>query len=456
MMEFNKEKDKILFIDLPPTFIGKKNIHYSKNGINYLRAYLNKHNIKTDVFILKYDYLTELYNKYMMTTISASHKLINNEEHDNNLLEELKKSFLPKLNDYNVLAFSLFSYNSYMVFKRLYNILAKEIDLNKFKLLIGGNYMRFKSDLSEFEKYDAKVCNTFGELFFQELYDLSEPGFFENIQLIDYEEKLKYKILNELICIEMTEGCVNKCCYCVNTIRKEKVHFRDFDKCVEEITYYVSNGVKNFYINTENFGNHYGKSNEFIDKLLTIKKKFNWLVPFSPFNEHKKSYKELDYYKLKKSGCSILIIGVESLSETVRDKMYIPKYTNKDFEEFCEHIKPHNIKLELNFIFCFYNETNEDFEEAFNNLDNFLSKYRELIHNIAIIHYNTVQDEENGFWGPEQIPITYDENGHWYHGDNTYEVRRKRWLKARTLLKKHDFGAGKKTLTQEDNDIIIL
>ena len=75
-MNFSKETDKILFIDLPPLTLYKDQA-VSHKGVNYIRAYLNQNNIQNSCYVLDYDYLKEIYyNHLIIASKSLKEKVV--------------------------------------------------------------------------------------------------------------------------------------------------------------------------------------------------------------------------------------------------------------------------------------------------------------------------------------------------------------------------------------------
>lgn len=441
MNEFNKLTDKILFIDLPP-FTLYNDTAVSHKGVNYLRSYLNMNEIKNDCFLLSYDFIYNMYTDYMITTTMHLKKKMYSDEHTKALRKTVKENLIPKLDEYNILAFSIFSFNSSIIFECLYDILNEEIDLSNHKIVLGGNYLRFPNIRQKFEKYTEYLCTSFGEQYFQELYDLPDFKMYSYSQHIEPDElelyKNNFKITDNLITpitVFFGDSCINHCYFCINSLRKEKLSFRDIDDTIREIVFLMRNDISHFVLDTENLPSNYKFSNKFTKKLKIINhsKRITWTANFSPFNEYGLSYKNLNMQDLYDSGCSVLLMGIESFSRKVRALLGKPDYSNEELYEFFDYALSIGFKLEINLFTGFFTETTDDFEEAYDELKAFLHAYENRIYKLTVSIYDIVQEEEIGNWYNGET-IEYDDDGYWFYKDNTFAERKRRWYKTYELI----------------------
>jgi len=440
-MNFSKETDKILFIDLPPLTLYKDQA-VSHKGVNYIRAYLNQNNIQNSCYVLDYDYLKEIYYNHLIIASKSLKEKIFSTENIQSIREVVERDLLPKIKQHNVLAFSLFLYDSYLMFEVLMGILKEKIDLSKFNIIIGGNYLRFPGVDVKFKKYTDYICTKYGEQYFQKLYNLPDFKMYSYNQYIEPNDIVKYRdhfhISDKIITpitVFFSDSCVNHCYFCINAIRKEHLIYRDIDDTIREIIYLKKEGITHFVLDCENLPSNHKIVNRFIKKLkiINIRPQITWTANFSPFNEYGLDYTKLNMSDLFKSGCILLIMGIESFSPTVRKKLGKPSYTNEQLFEFFEFAWKIGFKLEINLFTGFFTETREDFEEAYNELKKCYAKYKDRIHKTTVSIYDILHEEETGYWYNGE-KIQYDKNGHWYYEDNTFQERQYRWHKFYDLI----------------------
>jgi len=444
-MSFNKKTDNILFIDLPPSTI-YENVAVSHKGINYIRSYLFQNEIKNDCYVLDYDYLHEIYYNHMIIASKSLKEKIFSNKNKEELTKTVKTILIPKLKEYNVLAFSLFLYDSYLMFELLFEILEQEIDISKFKIIIGGNYLRFPNVSEKFTKYTKYICTKYGEQYFQKLYDLPDFKMYSYNQYIEPKDIIRYRdhfhISDKIITpitVFFSDSCINHCYFCINAIRNEHLSYRGIDDTIREIIYFKKLKIPHFVLDCENLPSNYKVVNKFTSKLQLINRdnSITWTANFSPFNEHNLSYKNLDMKQLFKSGCVLLIMGIESFSETVRLKLGKPTYTNKELFEFFDFALDIGFKLEINLFTGFFTETREDYDEAYIELKKCLEKYSSRIWKTTVSIYDILHEEETGYWYNGE-KIEYDKKGYWQYNDNTFEERKYRWNKFYDLIDTFD------------------
>lgn len=441
-MTFNKETDNILFIDIPPCTI-YNGTAVSHKGINYIRSYLFQNNIKNDCYVLDYEHLHDIYADNLIIASKNLKETIYEDRNVELLRKTVKQQLVPKLKDYNVLAFSLFLYDSFLFFSILYDVLSEEVDMSKFKIIIGGNYLRFPNIKKKFEKYTDYICTKYGEEYFQILYNLPDFKMYSYNQYIeqsDIELYQKYFHINEKVITPITvffsDSCINHCYFCINEIRKEHLNFRDIDDTIREILHLKKLGFNHFVMDCENLPSNYKILNKFTSKLKILNNTSNritWTANFSPFNEYDLSYKNLDMKALFDSGCVLLIMGIESFSRKVRSRLGKPDYSNEDLFEFFDYALSLGYKLEINLFTGFFTETVSDYEEAYIELNNFLDLYGKKIHKMTVSIYDILHEEESGKWYNGET-IEYDEDGYWIYGNNTFSERKRRWYKFYDLI----------------------
>jgi len=131
----------------------------------------------------------------------------------------------------------------------------------------------------------------------------------------DLVDATKYSHLlasGQVVNIMTSRGCPQKCVFC--DLRRSPYRFRTPENILSEIRYWVNKGVKEFFIQDDNFTINRTRTIEFcrllMDAGLDIKYKISSRVDYidDATAEH-----------LKKSGCYAIYFGVESGSQRVLD-----------------------------------------------------------------------------------------------------------------------------------------
>jgi radical SAM superfamily enzyme YgiQ (UPF0313 family) len=191
----------------------------------------------------------------------------------------------------------------------------------------------------------------------EELADLPVPNF-DDYQLNDYGpvEKLSLPITS-------SKGCVRSCSFCdVGAIWPKFRYRRGTNVAEEMIGIYRSYGIKNF---------------TFTDSLIN-----GGLKPFREMNDvlardlpdtlhysgqficrDQQSMPEKDFELMKKGGCRLVGIGIESGSESVRNHMK-KNFSNNDIDYTAEQCLKHNIKQIWNIIVGYPTETDDDWQQT--------------------------------------------------------------------------------------------
>ena len=137
---------------------------------------------------------------------------------------------------------------------------------------------------------------------------------------------------------------------------------------------------------------------------------------------------EDDWKLTGKSGANDLIIGVESLVDSIRYHMR-KKFTNKDMRFGLEMAKKYNIGLTLLLIIGYVNETEKDFEESLQ----WLHDHREFatmpIRNLSAGGTLTVTDLSDLYQNAEDFDITLGDKIYLWENKSinlTFEVREQR------------------------------
>jgi radical SAM superfamily enzyme YgiQ (UPF0313 family) len=211
------------------------------------------------------------------------------------------------------------------------------------KICFGGWHPTlYSNETLKFDCVDYIVIGE-GEITFSELVSKNSPkgvngvGYKENGKIIINPPREVIKQLDEIpfpaydlidiqkysnilacegiaITIITSRGCPHKCIFC--DMRKTPYRYRSPENMIEEITSWTDKGVKEFFIQDDNFTSRRSRAITFckmlIDLNLKIKYKISSRVDYLD--------DELVRY-LKKSGCYRIYFGVESGSQKILDNL---------------------------------------------------------------------------------------------------------------------------------------
>lgn len=252
---------------------------------------------------------------------------------------------------------------------------------------------------------------------------------------------------NRNIYITGSKGCVRKCSFCdVHKIWPTYL-YKDSAAIVDEIKHYYTNyGIKNFYF-TDSLLNG---SNKVLKNMATAiieqigESKITWSGQWICKNH--RSFNE-EYYKLtSQAGLKVIIVGVESGSETVRKSMK-KNFSNSDILFTLQQCRKYNIKF-IPLMMCGYpTETEEDFLETMELLELF-HEFKDVVGELRCINMmylipkTDVIDRDfqelieadfefkstDNRWAPE-------DQQRWRVNDNTYDVRIERFYRYQARAK---------------------
>ena len=190
---------------------------------------------------------------------------------------------------------------------------------------------------------------------------------------------------DQFIPITGSKGCVRHCTFCDVAAFWPKYIYRDGTKIADTIiSNHRATGITDFRF-TDNLINgsisHFRKMNERIVELLPNTIKYSGQAIF----RSKKSTPEADFELAAAAGCELLLLGLESGSEKVRNDMK-KKFSNDDLEYSAGQYYKNKIKQIWLFIVGYPTETEEDFQDTLRLIKNFAPMSREGLVFISVTH----------------------------------------------------------------------
>lgn len=287
------------------------------------------------------------------------------------------------------LGISVFSYNSQRA-ARLLSIRVKQLN-SQIKIVIGGagiiTDFFFAEDLKESHLIDAYIRGE-GELALIELLKGNElyPGIngipfqqIDNIESIafpnyDDYELVTYTNQRGLVALPITgsRGCVRKCTFCDVASQWPKYRFRSGKSIADEVKHQVNRyGVKGFRFTDSLINGSLRAFKDMVHELAEFRdtlpdhKKFYWDSHFIVRGSKEMPPEMFDI--MSRSGASLMLMGVESGSQAVRDHMQ-KGFTQEQLDYCMQQFARTGIKVRFLMIVGYPTETEQDFQ---NTLDMF-------------------------------------------------------------------------------------
>ena len=164
-----------------------------------------------------------------------------------------------------------------------------------------------------------------------------------------------------------SRGCVRACTFCNVPLIWSKYKFRSGNNIALEMIYHNKKHGVNYF----NFGDSLinGSMKAFRDLCFVMseyheknpEKRISWGGQFICRSERQMPFD--DFVLMKKAGCNIVAIGIESGSEKVRNDIQ-KGFTEEDMHHTFESLLKNDIGLKLMFIVGYPTETEEDFQQS--------------------------------------------------------------------------------------------
>ena len=171
--------------------------------------------------------------------------------------------------------------------------------------------------------------------------------------------------------VKIQDGCNNFCSYCIIPYMRGNIRSKDIDIAYEEIKSLVNNGYKEIVltgIHTGSYGT--GKDYDLVDLIKRISVLDNLKrIRISSIEITELNDKFINELKINDKICNHLHIPIQSGSDKIL-KLMNRKYNIEEFKNIVNKIR--NVRPDINLttdlIVGFPEETDEDFDETYNNL----------------------------------------------------------------------------------------
>lgn len=228
-----------------------------------------------------------------------------------------------------------------------------------------------------------------------------------------------------------SRGCVRNCSFCDVRAIWPKYRYRSGESIAHEMKH-QSNlyNIHRFRFVDSLVNGSIGTLTDKCENIIHLVERqamlpVSWLGHFIVRPPHQLPSELFDM--LARSGCTNLAIGIESGSQTVRTHMN-KAFTNEDAFYVFDQCRRVGIKFSVLYVVGYPTETEQDFRETLEFTRN-LVPYRDSIYQMVL---GPTMEILKG--APISLtPLLEDDEGYWYHLDNTKDVRVSRWFRLRRL-----------------------
>lgn len=156
-----------------------------------------------------------------------------------------------------------------------------------------------------------------------------------------------------------SRGCIGKCSFCLAPkMMGSKLRFWSVEKVIDEIEYLLSLGFKEIYYRDETFTTFKLRNREIFEKICAKKLKFSWIC-----NIRVKTVDREDLRLMKKCGCRLVKIGVESGVQEILDKSR-KEIQVSDTDQLFSWCREVGLDTHAHFMFGMPGETHDTLKET--------------------------------------------------------------------------------------------
>ena len=163
-----------------------------------------------------------------------------------------------------------------------------------------------------------------------------------------------------------SRGCVRRCTFCDVYKLWKKFKLRYAEDVFQEMLYQIDKtGITDFYFRDSLINGSISEYKKLLKLIAaynsTAEQKIKW-TSFFIFRPQEQMPEE-DWKLTAEAGADLLIVGIESLVDSIRYHMR-KKFTNKDIDFGLQMAKKYGVKLVFLVIIGYVNETEQDFQES--------------------------------------------------------------------------------------------
>ncbi|MGC8929690.1 MAG: radical SAM protein [Candidatus Woesearchaeota archaeon] len=443
----DKEENRIdVFLIIPPPW----DVDMPPMGIAYLSSNLKSCGIKTEVIDLNIMLYNRCKQKYRQ--IWNPEKIIYWKELNfhKKILEEEKcfvEEIINKIISKNPLVVGLSVNDSNINFACELTKIIKQRNRN-LKIILGGPASNLDiPHYLELREYVDLVVIGEGEIVLAEIVNWLKKGrdleCFPKIFLKDGMQFFHSENLNDLNSIEfptyeefnlkdyekptlpilLSRGCINRCRFCSDWMRRKKYSCRSPENVVSEIEHHIrKHNIRSFLFHDLIINGDFENLKALCNLIANKKLKISWSA--QAFVDNRMSLKFLKL--LRRAGCINLVFGVESCSDDVLKKMN-KNFKVEDLVKLIKRLKKARIKADFNIIIGYPGENEREFKKTYD----FISKHRKYINRISSLSPCLLIEKTTLSKNIEEIGICNEIKDAWLKwyskcDKNDYELRKSR------------------------------
>ena len=398
-----------------------------------LKAYLEQHDFKCKAV----DWNRDLYDKTNNKNIFLKSDVIFNSqtkflEYWEKELKTICSGWIDELKSYNSKWFgvSLVSQRNTNAAIKILEMVRKE--LPDIKIVVGGHMIKnLTSNIGENLKGRGLVDYFISGDGEESLLNLLRGNY--DWPGINNNSGYKYVDLNQLPIADYSDldcsdyklfytytsrGCVNRCKFCSDAMYTKTFKYRDHRLIVKEIDYIFDKfGIRRYYFADCLINGNPKEFRSLIEALKGRNLRFDGMFLCNDWMTLQ------DWKNAADVGFKRLAPGFETGCDRIRKEMG-KSFTNETIFKTMEYTLEAGIIIEPQMIIGWPTETDEEFQETLDFITK-LSTYK----NLGVVNAGATLYLDENFPAYHIYGVKIDENGEWYYGNNTFDLRRKRWFK---------------------------
>ena len=218
---------------------------------------------------------------------------------------------------------------------------------------------------------------------------------YSDINLNDYKYKFGKKYV-KFLTTQTSQGCPFRCNFC-NSYKVNPFIVYDPKRVVRNITKLKKRySIDHFIFTNQLINADYRKISELCKLIIKSNLKIEWISYARPDN-----LDENLISLMSKSGCLLLLFGLESASQRVQ-RLMNKNINIKHFKKLLPILKKHNIQVALNLIINYPGENEKDFNKTLE----FIKEYADYLDDVAPIRIRVLHKSNLFECGNNQIKIS--------------------------------------------------
>ncbi|MCC7403654.1 MAG: radical SAM protein [Bdellovibrionales bacterium] len=251
----------------------------------------------------------------------------------------------------------------------------------------------------------------------------------------DYSDLDLGSYTSQTLHISTSRGCTQNCQFCIVSSLWGSYQLRTPDSVAKE----VRNGIdlyqiRHFCFTDSTFNGSLDHQRAICRSLIDLNSEIYWQA-FVKIPKAGESHEE-DFQLLRRAGCYLLKVGIESGSERVRREMG-KRFSDSDLRIFLTHLRSSSIKADLFFMVGYPTETDADFEQTLTLIKE-LRQFQDVVDYIRIAPTD-VTSETPLHKNRTRYGIESDGCTGWKNSNSSPEIRLKRYLELRDSVLESGF-----------------